>query len=413
MSGSDESASQSPSPAMTEYSRLLNANLLIHFEAADQLERIQTLCRHRPLLKGHFSERLLIYDHIVTPTVDFSIVPVMVSWMGQELFREALTSGVLSFIRFRGALGYRGAGLGLCLYSMGKGDSSNWQPWHEAPFTDDAEMAVSVWLDRVLPEIGKKKRSRIARSVVKRTVLLDSPPEFGRAVAHETYMDALKSPFLQLYFGIRSTHLTHLTPVEPNQLRMFSPQKWANQEEFDEVDTLLGMAAVNLELSLAAPANATDVVFDPIIERFVRGKAERTLGSERKAEAFAQILTLNEMPNIAQVVADGHLTAQEIWKLRSSAKAEIFRRWFHERVAADPKRAAAEYVRALSVDSRLNNIPLKAFRLLVTSLVPGIGSFLASAADSVIFDATAHGRNPRYLIDEMQRVIPRTTDSQP
>src|ERR1700675_4503827 len=130
-------------------------------------------------------------------------------------------------------------------------------------------------------------------------------------------MDALNRPELRTYFGIRSPDMRSLAPVGTNQMRVFSPNAWSNQATFDEADILLGMAAINLELSLVSTAGATDAAFDPVLERFMAGKAKRELVSPEVAAAFSRILEANDLPDVAQVVASGDASLNDIWKLRT------------------------------------------------------------------------------------------------
>ena len=388
---------------------LLNSHLLLHFEMADPLERIEALIHERPAIKGALAERLLLYDTLIIPTTDFSILPVLVSWLGDGLLREMLDAGAIRFLRYRGSLGYAGNGNGLCLFRVEKGDRPSWEPWQEAPAAD-GQRAAEIWLARVFPGLTAKDREQLACSALAHSGERDALPDFDQKVAHETYMDALESPSLRTFFGIRSTNLTRLYGIGADQLKVFAPQRLRTYKNADETDFLLGMAAVNFELHLADLAQADDVAFDPSIEQYLIGKAERALRSFDLAQGFAEILSLNDLPDVPGAVASGHLTLADTWDIRNRRNALLFRRWFHEYVREEPRRAVNEYVAALDRPGLVDKLPAKILRFVVTnaaSLLAPAAGIAASAFDSFLLKRIAGGYSPKYLIDDLRHAIVR------
>jgi hypothetical protein len=71
-----------------------------------------------PSTLSHFASQLLLYEHIIIPTNDFAIVPVLLQWMGRDAFEEALDSATVTFLRRKGSLMYAGNGLGLNEYKL-------------------------------------------------------------------------------------------------------------------------------------------------------------------------------------------------------------------------------------------------------------------------------------------------------
>jgi hypothetical protein len=390
------------------FSRLLNAQFLIHFELLDQIERIRTLCHEKPILKGKFAERLLLYDHVVTPTVDFSIIPVLVTWLGEGLFRDVLARGALSFVRFRGGVGYSPGASGLGNFQIGPGQTQRRRETDRqfTAFTRNPADAIEIWLRDVIPELTPRNRVKISRSVLRRTKLLDEFPNFKETVEEETYQDVIGSPELRDYFGLQITNLAALRAVAENQFRVASPNTWMGSEHFDEADILLGMALVNLELSLVGIAEATDAAFDPSIERFMLAKEKRALSGDHLSDAFIRILEINDLPDVSHVVATRQISLKDTWKLREGASGEAFRRWFHEKVRAEPERAAQEYVTALSATSWVNSVPVKVLRLLITMPPLGLVSPILGLSDNLLGNSV-QSRRPRYLIDDLKRKLPR------
>ena len=389
--------------------KLLNCHLLIHPELIDQLPRIHTLIGDRPAILGMLADRLFLYDRVVIPTADFSIAPVLVGWLGDGLLTELLDSGALSFLRYRERLGYGSDGIGLATYRIEPPDRHPRNTRQDTPIAD-SDVATDVWLAEALPDLKGQNRARLVSAVVEHTDELAEIPDFDKNVAHETYMDALNSPLLRRLFGMRSTHLTRLQGIGPNQMRAFAPQ--ANYgKRTDEIDTLLGMAAANFELYLAHLSGADDVALDPSIQKFLTGKAERALKSLDLARGFVEILDLNDLPDLATAVASRRLSPAEVWRIRNSENGIQFRRWFHEHVRDEPERAVKEYVAALGTQSWMDSIPAKVLRFVLTnsaSLVPAAG-VIASAIDSFLLDRIAKGYSPKYVIDDLRQALPSPT----
>ena len=393
---------------------LLNSHLLLHFELNDPLPRITTLIQERPAIKGALAERMLLYDRLIIPTADFSILPVLVTWLGQDLLTEMLAAGAIRFLRYYGSLGYAGNGNGLCMFQIEKSEAQTWKdPWQEAPGAR-TERAAEIWLRLATPGLTSKTRDRIISSVVEHSDELKAVPEFENKIAHETYMDGLNSPSLRTFFGLRSTNMTRLHGVDPNQLKVFSPQNIHVQGNPDEVTVLLGMAAANFELYLAELTGARDVAFDPSIEPFLVGKAERALHSMELAKGFVDILNVNDLPDLATAVQLGEVTPAEVWRLRNRQSAIDFRRWFHENVREEPERAAKEYVAAIGRVTWMDKVPGKVLRFAVTSAASLLGpaaGLVTSAFDSFLLESIVRGHSPKYLIDDLSRVLPRAADT--
>ena len=385
---------------------LFNNRLFIHAELIDQLPRIEALIRERPLLKGIFLEQLILYDRVIVPTPDLSIAPVFTEWLGGDLLAEMLQDGALQFLRCRDQLGYAGNGVGLCLYRIGRPDDRYERTRKEARMLETAG-AADAWLRDAAPNLADKERRRLVAVIDEHTGEVPELPDFQEKIAHETYMDALNSPSLRSYFGLRSDDMTRLSGITADQLRAFSPQA-QYKSEIDEIDLLLRMAAANFELHLADIAEADDVEFDPFIESFLLGKAERVLRSSTLARAFVSILELHDLPDIAASVASGAVSSSDIWRLRNRSSTQEFRNWFHDHVRDDPARAVKEYHAAVTKETWADSLPGKIVRFAVTnaaSLVPGLGP-MVDAVDSFLLARMLKGYSPKYLIDDLRGVLP-------
>jgi len=100
-------------------------------------------------LAGIVLEDLFFYDRIVIPTVDFAIIVPLVHWLGLPLLTEMLASQALSFIRYRGSLGYVANGHGLELYELHQGQAKADLWWANAAVAPCEESIVIQLKQRI------------------------------------------------------------------------------------------------------------------------------------------------------------------------------------------------------------------------------------------------------------------------
>ena len=68
-------------------------------------------------------ERLLLYERINVPTVDFTIIAPLVHWFGVEVPLNLLESEAPKFGRLSGGLGYVGSRNGLAVFRIRSGET--------------------------------------------------------------------------------------------------------------------------------------------------------------------------------------------------------------------------------------------------------------------------------------------------
>ncbi|HEX2996408.1 MAG TPA: hypothetical protein VHP14_16400, partial [Anaerolineales bacterium] len=149
-----------------------------------------------PLNKSHFGSQLLLYDTLVIPTIDFGIVPCLISWLGIDRFRAAIKSQAVKFIRRKGFLAYVGNGNGISTIGIERGNATQWEWWQEALFTDDYA-ALELQLSYFCPDIAHRQRRILARDLSFSTIHLSYDNNFFiENIARESYQDIVNSSLL-------------------------------------------------------------------------------------------------------------------------------------------------------------------------------------------------------------------------
>jgi len=392
-------------------SKLLNSQLLIYHDFGEPIPKVESLGSNR-IVKGEFAEKLLLYDRVIIPTFDFSVMPVLMMWLGNDTLEELLEQDAISFIRHQGFIGYSGGGVGLSVFLIHKDTSvSARQSWVAAAF-GDTESALDAWIHNASVKPELKQRQRIIDKVLSRTTtVVFEEGEFERIIADETYGDVSDS-FLSRHFtpGI---HPNDLPGIEQNTVRvmnLYQPQ------QNDEVEFVLRLAAINFETYLAYVAEEADLTSSFDISGILAAKVERLLKKTQSqvkvaglSKGFSKILELNRIPDIVSAVAKGELTFSEVSKIRVRKKAVNFRNWFHANIADNPKEADKEYVAAIEKPGLTNRLPIKSLRFLVTfglGFIQPIIATVASIMDSFVLDKLISGYSPKFFIDELRARLP-------
>lgn len=395
-------------------SKLLNSQLLIYYDFGGPTSKIDSLYSNH-IVKGELAEKLLLYDRIIIPTFDFSVMPVLMMWFGNDTLEELLEQDAISFIRHRGFIGYEG-GKGLSVYHIEKGTPvSARQSWVAAAF-GDTESALDAWIHNASVKPEPKQRQRIIDKILSSTTTVRlEREESKRIIREETYRDIWDSS-LSRYFT-QDVRLNNLPGIEQNAVRvmnLYQPQ------ENDEIEFVLRLAAINFETYLAHVADEADLTSSFDINILLAAKVERILKkitpqvrAEELLKGLSEILELRNIPDISSVVAKGELTLNDISEIRSSKKAVAFRNWFHTNVADNPKEARQKYVDAIEKPELTNRLPIKSLRFLLTSglgFIPLVGQILgpvASSVDSFVLDKFISGYSPKFFIDELRARLPR------
>jgi len=395
-------------PIVMAPSSLLANDLFLPWDMDNPHPRLQKYTEDNRLA-GHILETLLFYDHVVIPTVDYSIIVPLVHWLGIGVFREMLEAQAFSFVRFTGSLAYIGNGNGLAMFEIRPGAKP--EPWWIRAARCPPEEAVILQLQNRLSGLKEGLIALLAKLIELCTV--DTVlPKFVQKVEEETYRDILGSNVLTAYFSIRNTNLKQLGDLQPNQMRVFTSLS-KPAVAGDEIDITLRLAMLNLEAYLAEEAGVRDMVTDRGFGVLLDAKIQRYSGGKIAHDSFSHLVNIEQLPDLASSIADGEVSLAKAWEFRNTKTASQFREWFDQLGPMDPTGLTREYVKALKAGGLWSSGRAKLIRFIVVhainvALTPVIGglSILASmglsAADSFLLERVRRGYNPRYFIDELR-----------
>ena len=357
-------------------------------------------------LLGNVMERILFYQQVVIPTVDFAIVVPLVHWLGWQLFRDLLVAEAIRFVRFRGTLAYIGNGNGLATVEIHPGLDRHdvwWIRSSHCPVEEAIELQLQNRLqglpDGIIPNLAK-----LIGVCTTETAL----PEFTQKVEGETYRDILTSPVLHSYVAIRNTNLKNLVGLDANQGRTLMTLRPSAVR--DEIDLVLRLGMLNLEAYLAEESSARDMVTDRGFQALLSAKVDRFTGGKVAADSFSQFTQITRLPDIAKAISSGQLNTVDVWKFREKGVARNFRKWFDQTGPKDPNELLAQYVEALGSESIWDREPLKTIKFVVVQgaglLVPApfgqITGLGISAFESYLLEKIRLGFNPRYFVDDQR-----------
>jgi len=404
-------------PMATMKSSILANELLLPWDMDSPAWRLRAYTTDR-WVAAHLIETSLLYDRIVVPTVDLSIVVPLIHWLGVPVFREMVMSDSLSFIRYRGNIGYGGNGLGIVLHQIRAPDSPyNW--WVQAAYVSPSE-AAGMQIRHRLRGFREDVSDALA-SIVGLSTVDTSLPQFQSRVANETYRDIAGSNVLVEHFQPECTDLARMAGVAPNEMRTYM-YKRRLEDAGDGIDIAIRIAMANLEVYLAEEAGTRDMATVSGFETILKAKAARYTGSSDKAESFATVLRMESLPDLETAVVAGELDLARLWDFRNTKTAAQFRRWFDEVGPASPHQVMVEYTKCLRSPGGLTTTRAKLIRFIVlqligAALVPATSgaSLLAtgslSAVDCFLLDKIRVGFNPRYFVDDLRHAVlqsPRT-----
>ena len=392
-------------------------NPLTHWEPYPIYPRIAALEVAVPF-KGTFAELLLQHDSVIMPTADFSILPVLLSWLGYQTLCEVLESGSLSFSRHLGSIAYFPGGAGLEPYELRP--SKQPKDFRErvdfnaaAPTDEAAELYLSNEVYKPDKRLFRREKNRLLRLVLDHTRESGLVPTFRSRVAEVTYRDieqtaSLRRVFLDETGKTNLRRLGDLTLRESRVYRAIHRVIPDTESEVDEVDFLLWMAAANYEFAMAEDMQADHVLVEDhvrsvIVRRHRRGASSSAIDARGE---FGKLLEAERIPSIPDAFVSGALDFDTFWRLRESANGQRFREWFTEALnAGSGEDIRNAYIRTWEEPNWFNSFPGKVFRAVIPTAVgivdPQAG-LIASAADFVLGLAPDKW-SPRLFLSDLRK----------
>jgi len=356
--------------------------------------------------KAHLASQLLLYDTILIPTTDFGIIRSLISWLGLDIFREAIKESAIKFIRRKGILAYVGGGLGISTIAIERGTRNDWEWWQEALFSEDGT-SIELQLNDINPNVSSRQKRIVIRDINRQVIHLNYDNDFFiKNIAKESYKDIINSPLLKqisikLGGDQKIIDLEHL--IEADKAQVLRQDGEINQP----AELVLRVAEINMEILMAVQSGNADLLTSQGAEKLLKEKMLRIGINKSLLDSFLSLTDLNNIPDIRPAIIDNSITIQEIWKLRQTNKSKSFRKWLREVGSKDSRELEKAYVEVLGKSTLSDSLPLRGLRFAATTL-SGIANPIAglaiSIADSFFLDKYLNGYSPKLFLDDLQQL---------
>jgi len=337
-------------------------------------------------------ESILLQDAVTIPTNDYLTLTAILDVLGERATIALIETGVLRFLRLKGALAYVGGGGGVVDISF--------------PFKGDGTDASAIGAD--LPDAVRwalagliaKPDAKVAELVIRHS------SEIELAALREPIATATYSDFLELPFN-RGKDPARLPGVSSKTVRILGGQEGGSVT--DDIGTVLALATANLELHLMSVADTGDSATSTPIGHALKARELRS----GQGKSFATLRELAGVPDVAEAVLQKQLDLLSLLDLRRTSSAEQFRAWFHDNCAGDPVTTAKAYIDLLSHVPKLQTRTAKILRFLITTglgLIPVVGAALgtaASAVDAFAVDNISQRNSPKFFIEQLKQLDER------
>lgn len=369
---------------------ILSADMYPVIASRDPNERLNLFLKTGGSAFQNLIDSLIIHDEVVIPTQDFLVVNVLVGIIGEANLRRCLESGILRFVRIRGVLAYAGSGghvHGLCSLTT------------KACTEEDPKSAsteeVLHWAFSGLTESNETPflRTEIMESIteIEISTLLQN-------TVNDTKLDLSQSV---LYEKFESEEIAKgvLPGLAPADVRIYESPHIKGQ--CDDVDLVLHTANVNIEIALSETQKCTSCSTSSPILSVLQAKDAEIRGREEH-KRFFELRKAASIPDLGRGVVEKNIDFQKILKIRLGRNAEEFRAWFHS--VENDANIGKEYIDVLRQESVVDSLPIRAIRLIATSVVGALEPFsglAAAAADSFLVTEVFGKHKTKYFVEKL------------
>lgn len=365
-----------------------------------------------PKNRENLANQLLIYDQLIIPTKDFGIIPILINWLGLDLFLDALDNNAFFFLHTRSIVWYAGNSVGLSSFVIEDSPEHSFSWWQEAVFRE-SHIAIEQQLIHLCPFIWRDDRIKILHKLLENIKEVEYDNEFFmKNIIEETnsidilWNTDLKNYIIQNIWSHRwPVDLTNLPNITGNQMNIL------NQEGVihNPIDLVLRVAEINMELFMASLLGTTDLCTSDGAENLLKNKLKNAGYQPSAWEDFQDLLDFRDLPNVGIIIANGDISFNDLWKIRNKSSAIKFRKWMQsidKNNASDLKKL---YVDSLENKTLSDSIPVKWIRLAITSTtwllwpVVWLGSGMI---DSFFVDKLINWYKPKLFLDEISKLPP-------
>lgn len=365
--------------------------------------------QYNSFVKGHLANQLLLYDKIAIPTRDFGIIPVLIKWMGLNLFNEAIDSNTFYFLRVKDVVGYFGGdGDGIITFIAQRGKAKTWS-WPQDAMFGENNIAIEQQLRNFCPDISKQERESIIKNIISKSKTLRNINNvYTKYIIDETYEDIKgDNKFSQYVFqkngkDINNEDFRKLEGIQKNQIRILHQEKIK-----DPIDLLLQIAEINMILYFSTFIEGTDLFVPDGVEVLLKNKILRLGIEDNYLDNFIALLELKNIPNIGKAVQSGDFTLFDIWKIREKKQSKNFREWLRKASKQDEKNIVKLYIASLEDKSLIQSLPLKVLRFAITAIAGLLNLPLGltfGIGDSFFAEQWLKGYSPKLFLDELQKI---------
>jgi hypothetical protein len=368
-----------------------------------------------PRARSHFASQLLLYERVIIPTNDFSVVPALLQWMGRDAFEEALDSGAVSFLRRKGSLMYAGNGNGLNEYKISDETGKRFG-WAARAFWGDLGEAIELQLLHRHPDLDRAEWQRLAQKAAGRSQMVEysSNEYFIKNVAKESYTDIRDTPELRSVFmklasaaGCKpgeALDMARLPGVRANSFQIAGTAQVSSLPQL-----VVQVAEANMDIVLAEFAGGTDLYVSRGVDVLLKSKLIRAGCPPPRLQGFIQLLKINNIPDIRPAVESGTLSLRDLWKVRQGRKAKHFREWLVKADAHSADDFVRLYRESLEQTSLMESLPARMIRYGIITAAGFWHPFVAAGAglvDTLFTEKFIKGYRPRLMFNELAKLFP-------
>ncbi len=365
----------------------------------DPNERYQNFLSNGRVEFRNFIENSLLYDEVYVPTQDFLSLTILLGVLGEDAVQDLLATGTLKFIRVKGGITYVGNGLGIQPAEIFSKENQ------AQPFCSEMDYAVDWAINGLDIKIKDKK---LSQKIIDNSIEIDVK-QITEEIKYETYRDINSSIELQSFFSLRNKSLNNLKGIKKTEVRTYGGKN-SDSWKGDEIDTCLLLSNTNLELKLMETTGCLDMTTSNPIGHMLRAKFKREVGKKNNTDSMTVLKEIASIPDYGEALLNKQINYSDLMRIKTTKNGAEFRTWFHKNCNGDDKVIAKEYIKLLQDSPKIEKLPIKILRFIITSglgFIPIVGSAIGTGAgiiDTFFLDKWSKGYSPKFFIEDLKQL---------
>lgn len=313
-------------------------------------------------------ENILLFDRVY---VDSIILPILIDLMYEQDYKgtiKLIKKGYISFIDCQDmSVSASKSNDGFAI-SLGLGKQYNLKNIKDL---ESFILGYGVKKDKLRPYI-----SRIYEN--KKTIDLDAK-DLGKEIVNKIDFEIKSGMYRKIGIGVNGNYA-----IDKNNKGIF--------------DTICQVVKAE---KLASICCINSINYNDIVLEISKIRSDV---DNREFENFKQLISFNDIPDIASLYLQGNLSISDVVALKSSSEFKAFKKWFNNSGKADKDKVIKDYHAATKKKSKLDSIPAKVIRMITTtaaSVEPVLGT-IATIADSFGVDYIK-GKTPDLFFNDIEK----------